>query len=272
VEEHRSSCPYRPDVCIHCQCDVLHNNMTTHLASCGMVPLECDKCSAAILRGDFDKHLKESCLEQEIQCDFRDQGCNVKLFRKKLKEHLLSDVVEHMSLLRLSYSNQLTQLKQDFEKESRIKDEKIRHLEKVVKDSETKIEWKIKNYNQLRKKGYIQSDKFEMAGFTWFMGVYPDGDNPDSKSFISIYLFLDVASVPKGKSITLDYYIKFVNHKDPAESIKKEFKSVFPIKAGQGWGDRRALSTLQLEQNGFIKDDTVVIEAEISVKKHTWTV
>lgn len=87
--------------------------------------------------------------------------------------------------------------------------------------TETKIEWRIKNYSQLRKKSYIQSDKFDMAGFTWFIGVYADGDNPESKGFISIYLFLDVVHIPKGKSITLDYYIKFVNHKDPSDSIKK---------------------------------------------------
>jgi hypothetical protein len=272
LSSHELACPYRPDLCVHCQKNIPLNEMQTHLTICGMVPLNCDKCGESVLRKELEKHLLEACLEQEITCDFKDQGCSTKLLRKNLKEHLASDIVEHMAMMRTTFAEQLTSFKQDYEREAKVRDDKIRHLEKVVKDSETKIEWRLKNYSQLRKKSYIQSDKFDMAGFTWFIGVYADGDNPESKGFISIYLFLDVVHMPKGKSITLDYYIKFVNHRDPAESIKKEFKSVFPIKNGQGWGDRKALPNQMLEQNGFIKDDTLLIEAEISVKKLTWSV
>jgi len=272
LEAHEAACIYRPDVCPHCQADVPYNNMAEHFATCGMMPVQCQSCPLSVTRKDLDDHLRNSCPEQEIPCDFQEQGCEVKVLRKDLQQHLTADIVSHMSMMRKSYCDKLSQLKQDFEKECKIRDEKIRHLEKVVKDSETKIEWKIKNYSQLRKKSYIQSEKFDMAGFTWFIGVYADGDNPDSKGFISIYLFLDIGHIPKGKSITLEYYIKFVNHKDPMESIKKEFKSVFPIKAGQGWGDRKAICNHMLEQNGFIKDDTMIIEAEISVRKLTWAV
>jgi len=272
LEAHEQTCAYRPDICTHCQADIPYANMEGHVAICGMVPLPCERCGATAIRSEMDKHLQDSCLEQEIPCDFHEQGCSVKLLRKNLKEHLANDLVEHMSMMRKSYAEQLAIIKHDFERENKVKDEKIRLLEKVVKDSEIKIDWRIKNYSQARKKSYIQSEKFDMGGFTWFIGVYADGDNPESKGFISIYLFLDVAHMPKGKSITLDYYIKFVNHKDPADSIKKEFKSVFPIKNGQGWGDRKALPNQMLEQNGFIKDDTLVIEAEVSVKKVTFSV
>jgi hypothetical protein len=36
-----------------------------------------------------------------------------------------------------------------------------------------------------------------------------------------VYLFLDVGSVPKGKSVTIEFQLKFVNHKDPNESVRK---------------------------------------------------
>lgn len=121
-------------------------------------------------------------------------------------------------------------------------------------------------------------------------------------------MFLDVAHVPKGKSISIEYVLRFVNHKDPNDSIKKgmislwlfllldnfalfqsrtkirfgfrnvfliwhpEFKTTFPIKNGQGWGDRKAIKNTQMEQAGFLKDDTFYIEAEIAVKKVMWTV
>jgi hypothetical protein len=82
------------------------------------------------------------------------------------------------------------------------------------------------------------------------MGFYTDGDNEESRGYISVYLFLDVNTVPKGKTLTIDFSLKFVNHKNPLESVKKgntipsiisiniacsiDFKTTFPIKGGQG--------------------------------------
>ena len=49
-------------------------------------------------------------------------------------------------------------------------------------------------------------------------------------------------------------------------------ETTFPIKNGQGWGDRKAIKNTQMEQAGFLKDDTFYIEAEIAVKKVMWAV
>lgn len=44
-----------------------------------MVPLNCEKCGASVVRSDLEKHLLDACPEQEISCDFREQGCSVKV-------------------------------------------------------------------------------------------------------------------------------------------------------------------------------------------------
>jgi hypothetical protein len=50
-----------------------------------------------------------------------------------------------------------------------------------------------------------------------------------------------------------------------------EFKTTFPIKGGQGWGDRKAVLASKISaENGFLKQDTLYVEAEIAVKKITW--
>jgi len=269
VEEHEKVCPYRPEVCAHCKVDVQFNSLQDHLIVCGMVPVQCSRCLVGVKRSELEKHLKELCPEEETLCPFNDQGCAFKVLRKDIREHLVDEHVDHMLLMKKGFDEML-HMKQEYEKMFRTLDERICQLEK--EKSETKIEWKVKNYSQLRKKSYVQSDKFTVAGFTWFIGFYTDGDNSESKGFISIYLFLDVGHLPKGKSITLEYYLKFVNHKDPAESVKKEFKTSFPIKGGQGWGDRKALKNHLLDQSGFLKDDTLLVEAEICVKKTSWSV
>lgn len=185
--------------------------------------------------------------------------------------------------------------------------------------TDTKVSWKIKNFSSLRKKSYLQSDKFSFADFNWyvtthqikhrsvdavpggirFIGFYTDGDNEESRGYFSIYLFLDVNHVPKGKAVTIEYYLTFINHKDPDETVKKgscasrvdvshlacvsshrghasspptpEFKTTFPIKGGQGWGDRKAVLASKITaEDGFLKQDTLYVEAEISVKKVMW--
>lgn len=158
---------------------------------------------------------------------------------------------------------------------------------------DTRIEWRVKNWSSVKKKGYLQSDKFNFADFTWFIGFYTDGDNEDSRGYISVYLFLDVANIPKGKSVTIEFSMKFINHKDSAESVKKgippfdlfvetfsmtfflffptEFKTTFPIKGGQGWGDRKAIKASRInEESGFLKLDTLHVEAYIQQRRVSW--
>lgn len=107
--------------------------------------------------------------------------------------------------------------------------------------------WKIKNFSSVRKKSYLQSDKFSFADFNWyevaalkhelhlptvgirFIGFYTDGDNEESRGYFSIYLFLDVNHMPKGKAVTIEYFLTFINHKDPDETVKKGKCSTFHL-------------------------------------------
>lgn len=54
-----------------------------------------------------------------------------------------------------------------------------------------------------------------------FIGLYTDGDNDESRGYVSVYLFMDVNNLPKGKNVTVEFVLKFVNYKDPMESVKK---------------------------------------------------
>lgn len=67
-------------------------------------------------------------------------------------------------------------------------------------------------------------EKLDIKAYLRFIGFYTDGDNEESRGYISVYLFLDVQSQPKNKNVTIEFQIKFVNHKDPNECVKKGSK------------------------------------------------
>jgi hypothetical protein len=47
----------------------------------------------------------------------------------------------------------------------------------------------------------------------------------------------------------------------------KEFTTTFPVKGGQGWGDRKAIKVSKIEDEGFLKQDSLSVSAIILVKK-----
>eukprot|EP01132_Coremiostelium_polycephalum_P010786 gene10786-13207_t len=273
LEDHHQQCGYRPIQCPHCNNDFTFIESKNHIHNCDMMEIECDKCNISLKKKEMEKHKSDHCPNCTIQCPFSEYGCSETFDRSLLKNHLNESLAQHFIYMRDHQNTTIENLKKEFNESIHQKDEKIKSLEKTIKEkleSGTKIEWRVKNYSQLRKKGYVQSEKFSIGGFTYFIGFYIDGDTNDSKGFVSIYLFLDTLQLPKGKSVNIEYYLKFCNQRDVNNSVKKNFCSTFPIKGGQGWGDRKAIRTSLLEANGFVKDDTLLIKAEIVVKRVFW--
>ncbi|EGG16392.1 RGS-containing protein kinase RCK1 [Cavenderia fasciculata] len=273
--DHLEKCPKRPIKCDHCLIEYPFSDIDKHLLECEMIEIQCDKCNTKLLKRDFETHKLNECPNCHVHCPFFDSGCLKMFDRKNLQEHIDKSLGEHLILMKNNYTQSISSLKKDFNQQLKEKDDQIKKLEKVLNDKhepDTKIEWCVKNYSIAKKKGYIQSEKFVLGGFQWFLGFYTDGDSADSKGYISIYLFLDTHQIPKGKSLALEYYLKFFNHRDPSQSVKKEFRTTFPIKGGRGWGDRKAVKSALLDSSGFIKDDTLLVKAEINVKKTCWSI
>ncbi len=73
--------------------------MQEHLKKCPMVPIECVACLLETRRGDLEAHLKNDCPEEEVNCDFADQGCT-----KRVREGEKSRFEEtHKYLLRFFF-------------------------------------------------------------------------------------------------------------------------------------------------------------------------
>jgi len=126
------------------------------------------------------------------------------------------------------------------------------------------IEW-----TKQRDKGYIQSKSFQLHGFEWFIGLYPNGDKPINTGFVAIYLMTDVKKEEFGKPITVDFKFVFVNHINTKNNIRMDFSKPFPPPGKDiGWGELNVCKPeILTKDNGFLVDDKLHIEAEFNIRQ-----
>lgn len=88
--------------------------------------------------------------------------------------------------------------------------------------------------------------------------MYTNGDQPEAGGYLSLYLFQeDPPSRMKNKSIGIDLVIYIGD-------MQKEIKGAFPVKGGQGWGERRVMRNAELtEERGIVVQDRLLIEIEM---------
>jgi hypothetical protein len=134
-----------------------------------------------VKKGEVEEHKNNVCLEEIAPCIFAEYGCQSKVLRKNMEDHLAAQIGNHMYIMKKGTDDLISQIKQDFESQLRIRDDRIKQLEKAVKDlgtgncnqninfdADTKIEWRVKNWSATKKKSYLQSDKFTLGDFTWY--------------------------------------------------------------------------------------------------------
>ena len=102
-------CDKRPFSCEYCNeyesiyDDVIHN----HWPVCGCYPVQCpNKCGAFPERQTLDDHVGKECPLMVVECDFHYAGCEVRLPRRNMPEHLKDGLVAHFSLLAMSHKRQ----------------------------------------------------------------------------------------------------------------------------------------------------------------------
>ena len=100
-------CDKRPFSCEYCNVyesmydDVIHN----HWPVCGCYPVQCpNKCGSFPERQKLDDYVGKECPLTVVECDFHYAGCEVRLPRRNMPDHLKDGLVAHFSLLAVNYS------------------------------------------------------------------------------------------------------------------------------------------------------------------------
>ena len=147
-----SECLYRPYTCEHCGYEGTYMGITigyrqfdfwgpysqifkalsvtsgfpshmyrsySHYDKCHMYPLKCpNNCGKSIERMNLDNHIKR-CLQEPVDCPFKDAGCTDKIQRRYLENHIESNTQEHLMLMLKSHQELMkanTELKARIEK------------------------------------------------------------------------------------------------------------------------------------------------------------
>ena len=115
-----TKCPKRPFTCEHCKVfkSTFKDVTTNHWYVCGCYPVPCsNKCGAVLQRQNIESHVAKDCPLTDIECDFHYAGCEVRLPRKDMGEHLRVELVTHMSMMAVSHQQQIASHQQQHDQD-----------------------------------------------------------------------------------------------------------------------------------------------------------
>ncbi|XP_010519991.1 PREDICTED: ubiquitin carboxyl-terminal hydrolase 12-like [Tarenaya hassleriana] len=135
-----------------------------------------------------------------------------------------------------------------------------------VEDPPTlKFTWTIANFSRLNTRKHY-SDIFIVGGYKWRILIFPKGNNVDHLS-----MYLDVAdstTLPYGWSRYAQFSLAIVNQIHSKYSIRKETQHQFNARESDwGFTSFMPLSELYDPSRGYLVNDTVLVEAEVAVRK-----
>ncbi|KAF9680759.1 hypothetical protein SADUNF_Sadunf06G0155000 [Salix dunnii] len=128
-----------------------------------------------------------------------------------------------------------------------------------------KFTWTIENFTRLNTKKHY-SDVFIVGSYKWRVLIFPKGNNVDHLS-----MYLDVAdstTLPYGWSRYAQFSLAVVNQIHSKYSVRKDTQHQFNARESDwGFTPFMPLSELYDPSRGYLVNDTVVIEAEVAVRK-----
>ncbi|KAK9912377.1 hypothetical protein M0R45_036244 [Rubus argutus] len=126
--------------------------------------------------------------------------------------------------------------------------------------------WKIDQFSNLVAKTYY-SDVFVIGGFKWRISIFPKGNN--EKEHLSMYLEAsDSSTLTSGLSRFAKLSLTVVNQLDRNKSITKYTKHEFTaVEKDWDFTKLMPLSNIHDPSTGYLVDDNVIVEAEVSIRK-----
>ena len=116
LEQHRSKeCTKRPYTCPTCQyySSTYDDVMFSHMSVCQSRPVNCpNKCGLVVEAQNLHAHLSSDCELVEVECEFSHAGCEARVTRKLLPDHMTNKMGEHMHLLAVENKRLKTELSQ----------------------------------------------------------------------------------------------------------------------------------------------------------------
>ncbi len=128
--------------------------------------------------------------------------------------------------------------------------------------------WRIENFSGLRERKKY-SENFEVGGQSWRLLIFPRGNGCD---YVSLYLDVaDTDLLPYNWTRGAQFTLTIVNQQNEERSQRKDANHHFHSKESD-WGFTQFMSLEELysDSKGFMENDTVVIEARVTIKESSY--
>ncbi|KAE9447955.1 hypothetical protein C3L33_20144, partial [Rhododendron williamsianum] len=125
--------------------------------------------------------------------------------------------------------------------------------------------WTIENFTRLNTKK-LYSEIFLVGGYKWRVLIFPKGNNVEH---LSMYLDVaDSATLPYGWSRYAQFSLAVTNHHTAKFTVRKDTQHQFNARESDwGFTSFMPLSELYDPTRGYLVNDTVVVEADVAVRK-----
>ncbi|XP_058787289.1 ubiquitin C-terminal hydrolase 12-like isoform X2 [Vicia villosa] len=135
----------------------------------------------------------------------------------------------------------------------------------VADPPQTRFTWRIDNFTRLNTKK-LYSEVFVVGTYKWRVLIFPKGNNVD---YLSMYLDVaDSTSLPYGWSRYAQFSLAIVNQIHNKFSVRKDTQHQFNARESDwGFTSFMPLGELYDPSRGYLVNDTLIIEAEVLVRK-----
>lgn len=108
IMDHKVTCPMREVRCVYCEvyaCPL--RDVSDHYENCPSFPMLCPRGCAPRThkREDLKAHLESECPLQEVNCEYHYAGCQVRMLRMDMPDHLETNTEKHLSLVSSKYKD-----------------------------------------------------------------------------------------------------------------------------------------------------------------------
>lgn len=128
-----------------------------------------------------------------------------------------------------------------------------------------KHEWKITEFSKLKNEVY--SKEFTVQGYKWKLVLYPTGDYGQNGQSISVFLeSVDAKGFDRQKRVGAKFIISVKNQisdKHHKRSSTAQWYSATSY--SWGWPSFMTYGDFNDPKNGFLIEDSCIVEAEVSV-------
>ena len=279
-------CPKRPYSCQYCcEYESTFEDVTkNHHHQCNKFPVTCpNKCQEAPFeRQKVENHVKVECPLTEVNCLLHYAGCEVRLPRKDMPEHM-RDTVTHLTLLATVTQTLLKEnqeLKQQLEVVQNTSEKEVEALKKEVCELKLNLEVFPIDFHvnyAIKEEQYMRSFYTHSHGYCMCVSVYTNGHRDGEGTHVSIFTFLmqgpndDHLKWPFRGDITIQIVNQAGDHSHVEETIPYDDEAeddtagrVTDKERTEGWGFETFLAHTKLEYNAakktqYLKDDIIIV-------------